>query len=87
MREEAMEKVEAIHQKARKKEFRRWKPLLKLCVPHLTSIEIGSRRQDPNEEGPYVGEWDARREEDFDNCEEFSTNTAPALELGYVRFI
>lgn len=55
IREEAMEKVEAIHQKARKRELARWKPLLKLCIPHIAAFEIGSRRRKMSEEGPYVG--------------------------------
>jgi len=83
MREEAMEKVENMHQEAREKELARWKPLLKLCMAHLTSIEIGSRRKNPFEVGPYVGKWHRTSIEDFEDCENFSTNTAAALELGY----
>jgi len=87
MREDAMEKVEKIHQKARKQELARWKPLLKLCMPHLTSIEIGSRRKNPLEEGPYVGKWHRTSMEDFSDVENFSCNTAPALELGWVSVV
>ncbi|GAA5825941.1 hypothetical protein JCM5353_003464 [Sporobolomyces roseus] len=80
MREDAMEKVDDIHQELRKKELDRWLPLLWLCVHHLTAMEIGSRRRRKSEVGPYVGAWDMRDGMAFDCCE---INTSPAIELAY----
>ncbi|GAA5949745.1 hypothetical protein JCM3765_007673 [Sporobolomyces pararoseus] len=68
------------HQDGVKKQVKRWSSLLARAVPNLSTMEIGSRRRNKLERGPWYGEWHYRsggdQEDNFGTWE-----TAPALDL------
>ncbi|GAA5971374.1 hypothetical protein JCM3765_005689 [Sporobolomyces pararoseus] len=68
------------HQDGVKKQVKRWSSLLARAVPNLSTMEIGSRRRNKLERGPWYGEWHYRsggdQEDNFGTWE-----TAPTLDL------
>ncbi|GAA5989527.1 hypothetical protein JCM5350_002096 [Sporobolomyces pararoseus] len=61
-------------------EVERWSSLLKQSVLTLSTMEIGSRRRNRLERGPWYGNWHHRSGDD--EKDEFGTwETAPALDL------
>jgi hypothetical protein len=62
-------------------EFERWKKLLLQPLPSLTALEIGSRRRNKLERGPWYGEWHHRSDDDDQGYPYGAQDTAPALDL------
>ncbi|GAA5949908.1 hypothetical protein JCM3765_007734 [Sporobolomyces pararoseus] len=68
------------HQEDVRREVRRWSRLLERAVPTLSTLEIGSRRRNKLERGPWYGEWHHRSGDDEEDGYG-PWETAPALDL------
>ncbi|GAA5983699.1 hypothetical protein JCM5350_000673 [Sporobolomyces pararoseus] len=69
------------HDEDVRREVKRWSSLLVRAVPTLSMMEIGSRRRDKLERGPWYGDWHHRSGDYEEDGYGRWRETAPALDL------